>query len=281
MNKIVFSFAAGLFLLVSCQSNSNKKESATTTAVAPEPAKAVPVEKVMADAATILARKEVPILCYHHIQEIGPHDSDYKKAYTVTPANFADQMKALSDKGYHTILPVQLKEYLAYGTPLPAKPVMLTFDDTDGEQYTIGATEMKKYGFKGVFFIMTVSINRPRYMTKEQIVELSNNGNDIEAHTWDHHMVTKYTGDDWELQLVKPKKKLEDLVGKPVKYFAYPFGLWNQAAIPELKSRGYELAFILSSKRDTIDPLYTIRRMLVTGTWSTDGMIRAMDSTFK
>lgn len=279
MNKITFSLLSGLLLFISCQNTSRTKETTAPAAIAP--AKIVPVKKVIADAATILARKEVPILCYHHIQEIGPRDSDYKKAYTVTPSNFAAQMKALSDNGYHTILPVQLKEYLSYGTPLPSKPVMLTFDDTDGEQYTIGATEMKKYGFVGAFFIMTVSINRPNYMTKEQIIELSNNGNDIEAHTWDHHMVTKYAGDDWELQISKPKKKLEDMVGKPVKYFAYPFGLWNQAAIPELKARGYDLAFILSTKRDTIDPLYTIRRMLVTGTWSTDGMLRAMDSTFK
>jgi len=278
MKNLIYSIFIGL-LLISCKPETNKPEPIAATAVAP--VKAVPVKKVLADAATILARKQVPILCYHHIQEIGPNDSAYKKEYTVTPANFADQMKALSDGGYHTILPEQLKEYLADGTPLPEKPVMLTFDDTDGEQYTIGAKEMNKYGFKGVFFIMTVSINRPNYMTKEQLIELSNTGHGIEAHTWDHHMVTKYSGDDWKLQLEKPKKKLEDIVGKPVRYFAYPFGLWNQAAIPELKSRGYELGFILSSKRDTIDPMFTIRRMLVTGTWSTAGMIRSMDSTFK
>jgi hypothetical protein len=29
------------------------------------------------------------------------------------------------------------------------------------EQYTIGAAEMEKYGFKGVFFVMTVSLTVP------------------------------------------------------------------------------------------------------------------------
>jgi hypothetical protein len=43
---------------------------------------------------------------------------------------------------------------------------------------------------------MTVSINRPNYLTKEQIAALSDTGNVIAAHTWDHHR-TKYTGDDW------------------------------------------------------------------------------------
>jgi peptidoglycan/xylan/chitin deacetylase (PgdA/CDA1 family) len=46
---------------------------------------------------------------------------------------------------------------------------------------------MEKYGFKGVFFVMTVSINRPNYFIKEQIKELSDTGNVIAAHTWDHH----------------------------------------------------------------------------------------------
>jgi peptidoglycan/xylan/chitin deacetylase (PgdA/CDA1 family) len=53
---------------------------------------------------------------------------------------------------------------------------------------------------------MTVSINRPNYLTKEQIAALSDTGNVIAAHTWDHHRVTKYTGDDWNTQLVKPKE---------------------------------------------------------------------------
>jgi peptidoglycan/xylan/chitin deacetylase (PgdA/CDA1 family) len=139
---------------------------------------------------------------------------------------------------------------------------------------------MHKYGFKAVFFIMTVAINRPRYMTKEQIKNLSDSGHVIAAHTWDHHMVTKYQGADWDTQLFNPKKQLEAITGKPLKYFAYPFGLWNKAAIPELKNRGYELSFILSSKRDSSEPLHTIRRMIVPGSWSTNGMLNAMRATF-
>jgi hypothetical protein len=40
------------------------------------------------------------------------------------------------------------------------------------------------------------------------------------------------------------------------------------------------LAFILSTKRDSTEPLHTIRRMIVPGTWSTQGMFTAMRSTF-
>ena len=239
-----------------------------------------PVELKPASTAVILSKKQVPVLCYHHIRNVRASESENMKSYSVSPESFAEQMKALYDSGYQTILPAQLYDYLVFGGVLPAKPVMISFDDTDEEQFRIGAAEMNKYGFKGVFFIMTISMNRPRYMTKAQIKNLSDSGHVIGGHTWDHHMVTKYVGADWDTQMVKPKLQLEAITGKPVTYFAYPFGIWNPAAIPEIKSRGYKMAFILSSKRDSIEPLYTIRRMIVPGAWSTPGMIKAMRSTF-
>jgi hypothetical protein len=47
------------------------------------------------------------------------------------------------------------------------------------------------------------------------------------------------------IQLVKPKAKLE-ITGN-LTYFAYPFGLWNKEAIPEVKER-IPNGFILSAK---------------------------------
>jgi len=121
-------------------------------------------------------------------------------------------MKTLYENGYHSILPNQLYDYLTHGDSLPPNPIMITFDDTREEQYTIGKTEMDKFHFKGVYFIMTVAINKPHYMATSQIKELSNLGHTIAAHTWDHHMVTKFSESDWEIQLIKPKAKLERII---------------------------------------------------------------------
>lgn len=280
MKKSIFLGIIGLFLSLSCQ---QKKEAPIEKEITVPEAKANPKiakKLVMNDAAAILAKKEVPILCYHNIKDFSASAGEMTKTYTVKPAAFAEQMKALADAGYESILPDQLYDYLVYNKPLPAKPVMITFDDTRGEQYSIGASEMKKHNFKGVFFIMTVSINRPNYLSTTEIKELSDAGNTIAAHTWDHHMVTKYTGEDWNTQLVKPKAKLEKIIKKPISYFAYPFGLWNKEAIPEIKKSGYQMAFILSTKRDSIDPLYTVRRIIVSGTWSTERMMKSMEATF-
>ncbi len=231
-------------------------------------------------AGSILARKQVPVLCYHQIRPYKPDDSPTAKAYIVPPAIFSDQMKALHDSGYQTILPDRLMHYLLSGQNLPEKAVLISFDDGCDEQYEITRTILDPYKMKAAYFIMTVAINRPNYMKAEQIKALADSGHSIGLHTWDHHNVKKYVADDWVKQVEKPKAVLEKITGKPVTYFAYPFGLWNPEAIPHLKEKGLQAAFILSTTRDQADPLYTIRRIIVPGTWSGTQLLTRMRSGF-
>ena len=237
-------------------------------------------EKIIGSASDILSRKQIPVLCYHQIRDWRATDSKRAKDYIVPVAVFKQQIKMLADSGYHTITPDQLYDYLTKGSPLPQKPVMLTYDDTDLGQYTIAFPEMQKYNFKGLFFIMTVSLNRPNYMTKNEVKELSDAGNIIGSHTWDHHNVKQYKGKDWNVQIDKPTQELENITGKSIRYFAYPFGLWNEQAIPELKKRDFKAAFQLITRRDEQEPLYTIRRIIVPGYWSLNTLHNAMLKDF-
>jgi peptidoglycan/xylan/chitin deacetylase (PgdA/CDA1 family) len=281
--------ATSLFACNQVEKSKAQVKSATVESTGPEntieetpkSAEAASKNKVMANAATILGRKEVPVLCYHQIRDWTASDSKGAKDYIRPIAAFKADLKLLADSGYHTVLPDQVYDYLAYGSPLPSKPVMLTYDDTDDDQFTIAAPEMKKYGFKGVFFIMTVSINRPKYMTTAQIKQLSDEGHVVTSHTWDHHSVKGYkTEQDWATQIEKPKKKIEEITGKPAIDFAYPFGLWKHEAIPELKKRGVRSAYILSTKRDQEFPLYTIRRIIASGYWSAPSLHKNMLESF-
>ncbi len=273
--------AAAAIFTAGCQSksqtntdNADVKDTLTQTLSKEEvQAEKIDVSKIkVADAKTILARKQVPILCYHQVRNWKPTDGKVGKDYIVEIQNFKDQVKMLADSGYHSILPDQLYAYLNTGAPLPSKPIMFTFDDTDMDQFTIAAPTLKKYGFKAVYFIMTVSIGRKGkfvdYMTKEQIKQLSDDGNIIGSHTYDHKNFKKYQGKDWEEQLDKPTKKLEEITGKKMTEFAYPFGLWNAEGFPELKKRGFRMAFSLADKRDQNYPLYTVRRIIASGYWS-------------
>ncbi|THU39538.1 polysaccharide deacetylase family protein [Niastella caeni] len=215
---------------------------------------------------------EVPVLCYHNINIKPTKENDY----TISAFHFEQQVKALYDSGYRSILPGQLYDHLTKGIALPSKTVMLTFDDTHESHFSMAAPVLEKYGFRGVFFIMTVCIGRKNYLTAQQIKMLAAMGHSIQCHTYDHPPVKKITGEQWQQQVDKPVKKLEAITGKRVEYFAYPFGVWSEQAIIELKKRGIKAAFQLSGKKSTTEPLYTIKRMLIPGTWSEKKLLKEL-----
>ncbi|MEO7215228.1 polysaccharide deacetylase family protein [Mucilaginibacter sp.] len=291
-----------VFGMVSCQSKPSSTDKKANDTVATTQTSSPDVVAKLAtgpvDNAAVMARKQVPIVCYHQIRDWKATDSKGAKDYIVQIAAFKEHIKMLADSGYHTILPNQLYNYLTTGAALPKKPIMLTFDDTDLDQFTIAAPELKKYGFKAVYFVMTVSIGRPHYMTADMVKKLSDDGNVIASHTWDHHRVDKYTHngilvikgkngkitnrpvDDWVTQIDKPTKKLEEITGKEIVYFAYPFGIWKKPVLPEIQKREFKLAFQLADKRDPDYPLLTVRRILDSGYWSTKTFSNSVRNSF-
>ena len=215
-------------------------------------------------------RREVPILCYQRIRDWRHADSKSSKNYIIPPDVFRSHIKMLADSGYHAILPDQLLDHMVFGDSLPAKPVMLTFDDGSLGQYAIGAKVLEKYGFRGVFFIMTIALNKTDYISSSQLREMAENGHVIGSHTWDHKNVLKYEPADWSVQLEGSVASLEKATGKPVRYFAYPYGSWNAKAIAHLKEFGFRAAFTLGVKPSEKEPLHTISRINIPGYWSAE-----------
>jgi peptidoglycan/xylan/chitin deacetylase (PgdA/CDA1 family) len=123
-------------------------------------------------------------------------------------------------------------------------------------------------------------MERANYMRKEQIRSLSDKGDVIGNHSWDHQNVKLVAGEEWDKQLAAPKKRLEKITGKPVAYFAYPFGIWNDSSITHLRAGGHRAAFQLAGASDSSALLYTIRRMIVPGGWSAPKMHSYMKGIF-
>ena len=261
-----------LVLLVGCFSHIEKEEKIGKT----DSKKVIPLK----DKHTVTKKftgKHVPILCYHALRDTNKDDSDNEKTYSVSPANFTSQIKALADNGYKSITPAELENYWINHTPLPEKPIMITFDDGRAEQYSIGAETLEKYHFKGVFFIMTVTIGKQNYMNQTEIKSLSDRGHIIGCHTWDHHKVTDYKKDDWQLQLSKPKQQLEKITQKPVTYFAYPFGVFNRATADSVKRHGYTSAYTVYGKADNRLPLFTLPRIIAKNSGTTDDFLKGIE----
>jgi peptidoglycan/xylan/chitin deacetylase (PgdA/CDA1 family) len=243
---------AALLALVGC--GGSKKQPA---------AKATPTPAPATDPASMAARADVPVLCWHQIRSATAADSARDRQYIVSPKALAAQLDALDRAGYHAIRAEALVGHVARGTKLPSKPVLLTFDDGSAAQFTKALPLLRRHDFVATFFPMTVVLDKPGWMTSGQVRRLDRAGMTIGAHTYDHHAVPEYAGEDWDTQLVAPAAKLARIVGHPVRLFAYPFGLWDREAFPHLDRSGYVAAFQLVDKLDRADPLWTLRRMIV------------------
>ena len=215
------------------------------------------------DIAAVAARARIPVLCYHQIRTPTSADGADARTYIVRPSVFAAQMRALAGAGYTAITGDQLVEHLLRGAPLPPKPVLLTFDDASAGQYTHAFPVLRRQRFKATFFIMTVVLGKPGWLTRGQVRALDRAGMTIGAHTWDHKAVPQYTGSDWNTEITAPTRDLQRLVGHPIRLFAYPFGLHDSKAIPHLWSAGLRAAFQLSERLDRHHPVWTIRRIIV------------------
>jgi peptidoglycan/xylan/chitin deacetylase (PgdA/CDA1 family) len=253
--KRTFILCGTFFLVLAVISCNNSKQQKRNENAGSGKANTI-IKQIANTSAQIYAKPQIPVICYHRIA------LDRISEYEVTPSTFEAQLKMLADSGYHSISPAQLYDYLVYNKSLPGNPIMITFDDSREEHFRIAAPVLEKYGFRGVFFIMTITLNKKNYMTENQIAQLAKDGHSIGLHSWDHTMVTKYKdADDWKKQVEEPKRRLEKMVERPVEYWAYPDGVYNSRSADELR-KYFKLSFILVTKRDSIEPLETVRRMI-------------------
>jgi hypothetical protein len=96
------------------------------------------------------ARISVPILEYHYVR-VNPDRRDrLGSQLSVTPADFAAQMDRLGAGGYHPVVMADLRAYFLAQEPLPARPLVLTFDDGYLDFFQVAFPILKKHGFKAV-----------------------------------------------------------------------------------------------------------------------------------
>lgn len=96
--------------------------------------------------------KSLPVLMYHIIS----HDTSQT---CVPPPAFEAQCRTLAKNGWTGVSLKEAEEFLVNGAPLPAKSFLLALDDGYLDNYVYAWPIMRKYGHKGVIFVVADRIN--------------------------------------------------------------------------------------------------------------------------
>jgi peptidoglycan/xylan/chitin deacetylase (PgdA/CDA1 family) len=182
----------------------------------------------------------VPILMYHYISSSPWKDDKIRIGLSTPPFIFERQLKQLSDDGYTTITLNEMFDAFAGRISLPEKPVILTFDDGYADFYQNAFPLLKKYSMKGTVFVITSFVDKLGYLTWPQINEMDGSGIiQIGSHTIHHLALTLVKPEILKQEVEESKLILENHLGHPVMWFAYPYGIYNKKVVDAVQKAGY------------------------------------------
>ncbi len=208
------------------------------------PARA-PAARPLTLPATLPSRTvSVPILMYHRIDSLSPSLPAITRRLTVDPADFAAEMRWLRDRGFHTITQLQLYRALELGRALPAKPVLVTFDDGYRDVFSKAMPVLRRLHMRATAYVITgrISNGDTSFLTWGRLKALERNGIEIGSHTVSHLELPGLSDAAARVELGRSRSTLERHLGNPVQWFAYPAGAFDARTVALVRSAGYVLA---------------------------------------
>ena len=207
------------------------------------------------------AVQNVPVLMYHKLSSING-----KLNGLVTPvANFRSQMHYLKINGYHTITLDQFNANITNKTPLPSRPVLITFDDGYISNYTLAYPIIKANGQKATVFAISSFINkRSDTMTSKEFKIMDVNGFRVENHTYAHVSLATQSYVNQLAAIKNSKTALEKMLGRKINYLAYPCGSYNSNTPYADRVAGATLGFTTNpGLASRLSNRYSINRVFV------------------
>ena len=182
----------------------------------------------------------VPVLTFHRVHTmpaVGQLD------LIVDPATFAAELSALRDAGFHTIHQAQLFDALYKGAPLPPKPIIISVDDGYADDVRTILPDLQRFGMVATFFVITGRMTEPGFVSADQIRQLDQAGMDVGDHTAHHVDLRRITPSELAAETAGSRQTLDQVLGHPVYYFAYPFGYFDDSVLSAVHAAGFSMAY--------------------------------------
>lgn len=230
----------------------------------------------------------VLVLMYHRV---GPSDNAWELRYCISPELFAKHLHAIESQGYRPISARTMFEWLEGGALPSPRSVVITFDDGFQELHTHAAPLLAARGWPYTVFLVADLIGKEdawtqqenpagrchRLLDAREISDMMQMGASFQSHSLRHSSLVALDDAALHDDLVKSRCVLEDLLGHPVEFLAYPFGHVDARVQAAACTAGYRGAFSTQPgfNRASVDR-YRIRRLDIAGDDGPGTLIRKM-----
>lgn len=191
-------------------------------------------------------------LMYHMVRE---HIAGAKfNKLRVTPAQFEQQIKWLSEQGFHFVTMQQL--YANWGRH-PDKTIAITFDDGYADNLINALPILKKYNACATVYVVvdrhdrdwstykkahhnTGELAKEPKLTDGQVKMMVDSGLiEVGSHTLTHANLSAIDDVQRQSEMTESRLALQQLTGQAIDSFAYPFGIYGNADVIAAKQAGY------------------------------------------
>jgi peptidoglycan/xylan/chitin deacetylase (PgdA/CDA1 family) len=199
-------------------------------------------------------RDRIPILLYHRlvsrVDVEAKRVSDEEAIYAAYDDMFEAQMTALKAEGYTTLSLDQFVEIRRGLRLMPARPLVITFDDGYRSNFTIAWPILRRLGMKATIFATLEPDEYTRgrvaglddFLTSEQMREMDAGGVAIESHTVTHRILSELDDAEVLWELNESRRRLGETLGRPIRHLAIPRSGYNRRVRRMVELAGYVTA---------------------------------------
>jgi peptidoglycan/xylan/chitin deacetylase (PgdA/CDA1 family) len=222
-----------------------------------------------------VARRPVAILMYHRVG--GPAPAGPRRRLWVSRALFGRQLAALERAGYRAVTLDRVWRAWHGGGGLPARPVVLSFDDGYGGQYRHAAPALRRHGWPGVLNLGLRRLGVPGGLGRAQVRRLIAAGWEVDAHSLTHPDLTRVGAVRLQREVAGSRAALRRAFDVPANFFAYPYGRFDATVQAAVRAAGFVAATTIRPGVATPggDP-YALRRIQVGPRTSPRALVRRL-----
>lgn len=214
----------------------------------------------------------LPVVMYHQVCTNSAIYGDY----VIPPSVLESDFEYMRNAGYTPVSLGQLNEYVKLGTPLPAKPILITFDDGERSFLTRVVPLLEKYSYPAVVNVIGSladlytengeTDDSYAYLNAADLKELSENPLvEIGCHTYGMHELGARRGmgkmqseseTDYCAALTDDYEKFTErtcpLIGGKTAILAYPYGICGDTVRELARSFGFTVTLTCREKVNTL-----------------------------